>query len=270
MPTSHASDTLLAVRHLKIRRNTTHILRGVDWTVRPGQHWAILGANGCGKTSLLSAITGYLMPSSGEISLLGNVYGRADWSEVRQQIGIVSSALAHRVPKDETALETVLSGDTGQLGFWTREETVDTHKALHCLDKLGVRALADRQWQILSQGERQKVFIARALMADPSLLILDEPCAGMDPVARESFLGSLRLLAQGEDPTGLILVTHHVEEIFPEITHVLLLRKGKVLQSGAKADVLKSEFLSEAFGAEVKVRCNRHGRWSLSFEDVDD
>lgn len=263
MLTTVAPNTILAVRNLKVRRETTHILKGIDWSVTAGQHWAILGANGCGKTSLLAAITGYLTPTSGDICLMGEHYGEADWNEVRQHIGIVSSALARRVPKDEIAIETVLSGGTAQLGFWTRERTVDTRKALRCLGKLGVRALANRQWQVLSQGERQKVFIARALMADPVLLILDEPCAGLDPVARESFLASLRKLSNPKKSTGLILVTHHIEEVFPEISHVMLMRQGQILRSGPKRDTLKSDSLSKAFGADLKVRRDRNDRWSL-------
>jgi iron complex transport system ATP-binding protein len=254
---------LLSVEGLAVMRGDTHILRRIDWRVEHGQHWAILGANGCGKTSLLSAITAYLTPSSGEIVFEGDAYGETDWNEVRLRIGIVSNALTRRVPPAENAFTTVLSGATAQLGFWTREKTVPVDKAMRCLGQLGVRHLADRRWEVLSQGERQKVFIARALMADPRLLILDEPCAGLDPVARENFLARLRKLAARKSGPALILVTHHVEEIFPEITHVLVLKKGRVLAAGPAEDVLSSETLSAAFGAPLALERDRHGRWRL-------
>jgi iron complex transport system ATP-binding protein len=256
---------ILELNGLIVRQDKTVILKGIDWTVKHGEHWAILGANGCGKTSLLAAITAYLTPNAGTVELVGERYGQADWQEVRQQIGMVSSALTRRVPNDESALTTVLSGETAQLGYWTREENVDTSWALRCLGKLGIRHLADRRWGVLSQGERQKVFIARALVARPQLLILDEPCSGLDPVARSRFLASIRSIAQKKKSPGLILVTHHVEEIIPEISHVLVLKKGKVLAAGLKSDILKSSLLSRAFGAELKLRKNTRTQcYSLS------
>ncbi len=257
------STPLLFVENLSVIRGETRILRRIDWQVQPGEHWAILGANGCGKTSLLSAITAYLTPSGGDIAFEGQHYGETDWNEVRLRIGIVSNALTRRIPPAEDALNTVLSGGTAQLGFWTREKHVPVDKALRCLGQLGVRGLAERRWEVLSQGERQKVFIARALMADPRLLILDEPCAGLDPVARENFLVRLRKLAARKRGPGLILVTHHVEEIFPEISHVLILKKGRVLAAGPTESVLSSETLSEAFGAKLTLERDRHARWRL-------
>ncbi|MBC2594765.1 ATP-binding cassette domain-containing protein [Ruficoccus amylovorans] len=254
---------LLSVEGLAVMRGDTHILRRIDWRVERGQHWAILGANGCGKTSLLSAITAYLTPSSGEIVFDGDAYGETDWNEVRLRIGIVSNALTRRIPPGEDALNTVLSGGTAQLGFWTRSKSIPTDKALRCLGKLGVRHLAERRWEVLSQGERQKVFIARALMADPRLLILDEPCAGLDPVAREHFLTRLRKLAALKNGPAMILVTHHVEEIFPEISHVLVLRKGRVLAAGPVGEALSSETLSQAFGAPLALERDRQGRLRL-------
>lgn len=265
MSQTHSSKRILSVQGLKVARDSTQILKGIDWTVETGQHWALLGANGSGKTSLLAAITAYLSPNAGSIQLMGEDYGQADWNEVRQHIGIVSSALARRIPKDEPALETVLSGASAQLGYWTRNGNPDTKKALRCLSKLGVRPLAERAWGVLSQGERQKVFIARALMADPALLILDEPCAGLDPAARENFLASLRKLATAKKAIGLILVTHHVEEIFPEISHVLLLRKGKVLAAGSKPKILNSKNLSQTFGVPMKIRKDHRDYWRLQW-----
>lgn len=257
---------ILSVEGLGVYRGKTRMLKDIDWTVGQGEHWTILGANGSGKTSLLAAITGYLMPSEGDTFLLGDSYGDADWREVRQKIGMVSSAIAQRIPQDEPAIATVLSGESAQLGYWTRKRVSNDDKARSCLKTMGVEDLANRHWGILSQGERQKVFIARALMADPALLILDEPCAGLDPVARERFLISLRKMISKKPKLGIILVTHHVEEIFPEISHVLVLSNGEVLASGPKAKVLKSNILSEAFGAKVRVSKTKHGIWQFRMD----
>ncbi|MDQ8208159.1 ATP-binding cassette domain-containing protein [Coraliomargarita sp. SDUM461003] len=251
---SSIQHPLLSVQKLKVCRGDVDILKGIQWEVKAGENWAILGANGCGKTTLLSAITAYRAPSAGEIHVVGETYGESDWNEIRQKLGIVSSALTQRVPADEFGIETVLSGQNAQLGYWTREKKVDSQKALRCLSKMGVRALAERPWGVLSQGERQKVFIARALINDPKLLILDEPCAGLDPVARERFLKSLQKLARMKTGPAIILVTHHVEEIIPEITHVLLLKKGRVFAAGPKREVLLDrEKMIKAFSASLQV-----------------
>lgn len=256
MPKSAKTSPLLVVSGLHIRRGATHILRGIDWQVNRGEHWAVLGPNGCGKTSLLSALMAYLPPSEGSIELLGESYGETDWRDMRYRIGMVTNVLARRVPPEEPAIETVLSGTHAQLGYWSRERNPPTAKALRCLGKLKVRSLAQRSFGVLSQGERQKVFIARALMTDPELLILDEPCAGLDPVAREYFLRNLQRLSRQKRSPGLLLVTHHVEEIFPGITHVLLLKKGRVFAAGPKERVLRSSFLTEVFGTALRVRKN--------------
>lgn len=267
MTSRDLTTPVLSIQNLSLRRGVKTILKNIDWTINREEHWAILGANGCGKTSLLSALTGYLSPSSGTIQCMGDDYGASDWNEVRQRIGMVSSALTRKVPEGESALETVMSGASARLGYWTREKQPDTAKALRNLSHMKVKALADQPWGILSQGERQKVFIARALMAKPDLLILDEPCAGLDPVARERFLINLQKLARKKRRPNLILVTHHIEEIFPEITHVLLLKNGKVLDQGPKADVLSSANLSKAFGATVRVRKSPgQERWNLQLD----
>jgi iron complex transport system ATP-binding protein len=246
--------TILAVDNLRIERGGTTILDGVSWRVERGEHWVILGANGSGKTSLLSALTGYLMPTAGEISLLGETYGQSDWRKLRKKIGLVSSSVRQLMADDEPALETVASGKYAMIDFWGRLTRAENIQALKLLRQIACAYLAERPWRVLSQGERQRVLVARALMARPRVLILDEPCAGLDPAAREHFLQFLqRLGAQKNSPT-LVLVTHHVEEIMPVFSRVLVLKNGRVLAAGEKPDVLNSKNLSTAFGARMRLR----------------
>lgn len=244
---------ILAVDHLRLVRGKTLILDGISWTVNRGEHWAIIGPNGCGKTSLLRTLTGYLSASAGEISLLGKKYGEMDWRELRTHIGLVTSALQSSIPPAETALETVMSGKYAQLDLWAKTSEGDARAAQRWLRQVNLETLAERPWLYLSQGERQRILIARALMAKPRLLILDEPCAGLDPVAREHFLGFLQQIAQRRGSPSLVLVTHHVEEIVPAFTHVLLLRAGGVVHSGLRDQTLTSEHLSETFGQPVQL-----------------
>ena len=196
----------------------------------------ILGPNGSGKTSLLKSLTGYLSPTSGEIALLGKTYGESDWRDLRLQVGIVTSALQASIPATETALETVVSGRYAQLDLWAHPTRTDIAGARRLLLFIGAPHVARREWGHLSQGEKQRILIARALMAKPRLLILDEPCAGLDPVAREAFLGLLETLARRRKGPALVLVTHHAEEIMPAFTHALLLRDGRSFASGPKGE----------------------------------
>jgi iron complex transport system ATP-binding protein len=254
---------ILEVTGLRVARGRTAILRGVDWCVRRGEHWAILGPNGCGKTTLLKALLGYLSPTAGGIALLGQRYGAADWRDVRLELGIVTSALQASVPAAEPALETVVSGRYAQLDLWMKVTRADAAAARKLLRFLGGAQLAEREWQFLSQGERQRVLIARALMARPKLLILDEPCAGLDPVAREHFLRFIGKLARRPRGPALVLVTHHVEEILPCFSHALLLRGGRVTAAGPRAATLTSKKLSAAFGAPLRL-ARRAGRYRLA------
>jgi iron complex transport system ATP-binding protein len=248
-----SSNIILSVEGLHIERGGTVILHDANWRVERGQHWVILGANGSGKTSLLSALTGYLMPTAGEISLLGETYGRSDWRELRKKIGLVSSSIRQMMADDEAALETVASGKYAMIDFWGRVTRAEKAQALKLLKQVECEYLAKRPWQVLSQGERQRVLIGRALMARPRVLILDEPCAGLDPAAREHFLQFIQRLGQYKNSPTLIFVTHHVEEIMPVFTHVLLLKEGGVLRAGEKAEALNSKNLSEAFRARMKL-----------------
>jgi iron complex transport system ATP-binding protein len=245
---------ILEISNLRIDRGDTLILNNVNWKVQPGEHWVILGANGSGKTSLLSALTGYLMPTAGEISLLGETYGQSDWRELRKQIGLVSSSVRQMMADDEPALETVASGKYAMIDFWGQLSRAEKAEALRLLKQVECGYLAERPWSVLSQGERQRVLVARALMATPRVLILDEPCAGLDPGAREHFLQFLQRLGIRKNSPTLVLVTHHVEEIMPVFSDVLILKGGRVLAAAKKADALNSKNLSLAFGARMRLQ----------------
>lgn len=247
------SRPVLLVDHLQVSRDIT-ILDEINWRIEEGQHWCILGANGSGKTSLLNVLTAYLSFSSGKIEVCGHEYGTTDWRELRKKIGLISSSILQRIEQSETTLETVVSGKYAMVNYWGEISDEDRQEAMRILQQMGCDHLAERPWRNLSQGERQRVCIARALMADLWLLLLDEPCAGLDPVARESFLWFMESVAQRRSSPALVLVTHHVEEIMPSFTHVLVIRSGRVLASGEKKRVLNSGTLSDAFGAEITVK----------------
>lgn len=258
---------ILTVSDLKVVRGDTVILDQLSWEVRKGEHWVILGSNGSGKTSLLSALTAYITPSGGSIEVLGERFGESDWRELRKSIGLVSSSVRQRMADEESALETVVSGKYAMIDFWGRMTPEDRRFATGILRQMECGHLAGRPWRVLSQGERQRVLIGRALMAKPRLLILDEPCAGLDPVAREHFLQFIQRLGLKKAAPALVLVTHHIEEIMPVFTHVLLLKSGRVLASGAKREVLRSRQLEIAFGAGMSLNC-RNSRYSLKVSDA--
>jgi iron complex transport system ATP-binding protein len=249
--------TILDVDSLSIRRGAVEILRDINWRVEKGEHWTILGANGSGKTSLLSALTGYLSPTTGRIRLLGQEFGRSDWRELRKHVGLVSSALRQLMADAETALETVASGKDAVIDVWGPLNPADKSRAKKILAEIGCSYLEKRVWAVLSQGERQRVLIGRALMANPQALILDEPCAGLDPAAREHFLEFLQSLTEKRNGPAIILVTHHVEEIVKGITHVLALKNGNITAAGEKNRTLTSALLSNIF--ECSARLKRDG-----------
>jgi iron complex transport system ATP-binding protein len=259
----------LAISGLCVRRGEQMILENISWRVERGQHWVILGANGSGKTSLLSALTAYLTPSAGEVEVLGESYGHSDWRELRKRVGLVSSSIRQMILDDALTLEIVASGKDAVLNPWGRLRDADCQRALSLMRQTEIVPLAKRPWGVLSQGERQRTLIARALMAEPQLLILDEPCAGLDPVARERFVNFLERLGHQRGAPALVLVTHHVEEIAPAFTHALLLRGGRTLAAGPKQTVLTAAHLSEVFGAPMRMRRSRDGRYQLHVANPD-
>lgn len=254
---------ILDVTELAVQRGPTAILQDLKWRVRRGEHWVILGGNGSGKTSLLSAITGYLTPSRGSITVLRRRYGQADWRDLRRAIGLVSSVVRQMIPDSEPALSAVISGRYAMIELWGTPRRADVRRGRRLLAEVECAELAERPWGFLSQGERQRVLIGRALMGRPRLLILDEPCAGLDPVAREHFLQFIERLGRRPHAPTLVLVTHHVEEIMPVFTHVLCLRQGKTLASGERSSVLSTAVLRRTFGWPLRLR-KLAGRYRLS------
>jgi len=248
---------LIQLTNLTIRREEVTILRDVNWRVKRGEHWVILGGNGSGKTTLLSALSGYFMPSEGKIDLLGKQFGEDYWPTLRRKVGLVSSYIGQMMDQDETALNSVVTGKYGMINFWGEPNRSDLVEAGKLLNSIGCGHLTSRAWALLSQGERQKVLIGRALMARPKLLLLDEPCAGLDPPAREEFLHLIDKMGKTYNGPTLVLVTHHVEEIMPVFSHVLLMRDGSVLACGSKSKVMTTGLIGETFGSEVSLKKNR-------------
>ncbi|MDA0347163.1 MAG: ATP-binding cassette domain-containing protein [Verrucomicrobia bacterium] len=258
------SKAILSVNRLTIERDT-YILDQIDWTVQKGENWVILGPNGSGKTSLLKSIVGYFPPTSGSISVLGKVFGSSNWAELRLRIGLVSTAIQQRIEASEPAVDVVVSGKYAQVNYWGRIYKKDRQRALDFMDLLGCRYLEGKTWMTFSQGEKQKLLIARAMMAKLEVLILDEPCAGLDPVARENFLDSIQQLATERPELPIILVTHHVEEITPAFTNALILKEGRVIAQGLIKKTLTSANLSAAFSSKLTLRTSGN-RFGLKFD----
>jgi iron complex transport system ATP-binding protein len=253
IPVTGGAPPALRVSGLVFRRGRD-ILKGVDWTVRPGEHWCVLGANGCGKTTLINLVTGYDAATAGEIQLGASRFGRADWREVRKRVGLVTNTLSTFLEPGEPVLDAVVSGRDAMLNLVGEVPAGWRAEAAALLEQAGCGHLSEAFWGTLSQGEKQKILICRALMTRFEILILDEPCAGLDPVARERFLRWLGSLMRRPGSPALVLVTHHVEEILPEFSHVLLMRDGRALVSGPKNEVLTSSRLSEVYGAPVTLQ----------------
>jgi iron complex transport system ATP-binding protein len=255
---------IISVHDLRVIRGGTEILKSIRWDVAAKENWVILGANGSGKTTLLSCVTGYVTPSAGTVEVLGKQYGKADWRELRKEVGLVSSGIRHWIEDRQTALDVVASGRTAELNLWHPAEGALRREARKSLRQVECANLGDRPWAFLSQGERQRVLIGRALMARYRILILDEPCAGLDPVARERFLQFLGRLASSDKMPNLVFVTHHVEEILPCFDKALLLREGEILSQGKIEKVITSKAMSRAFDAVMVVRKGQ-GRFQLRF-----
>jgi iron complex transport system ATP-binding protein len=259
------STPALDLRRVRVVRDGRAILDNIDWTVRAGERWVVLGRNGSGKTTLIRIASLYLHPSSGEVTVLGEQLGRTDVRTLRTRIGLASPALATQLRPGLTVLDAVMTARHAALEpWWHRYDDADRQRAQVQLLRLGIGTMAEREIGSLSSGEQQRVLLARSLMTEPGLVLLDEPTAGLDLGGREELVASLAALATDRAAPPLVLVTHHVDEIPPGFTHALLLRAGRVLGAGPLHDTLTSDTLSECFGLELQLeqRGERFSAWA--------
>jgi iron complex transport system ATP-binding protein len=247
-----SDDLVIAVDKATVTRNRTDLIRSVSWQVELDERWVVLGPNGAGKTTLLNLAGARMYPSRGTVTVLGEKLGRTNISELKTRLGLSSNGLV--LPPDETARDIVLTASWAVVGRFTeRYDPVDEARATALLEQFGVGALADRLYGTLSEGERKRVQIARSLMTDPELLLLDEPTAGLDLGAREDLVRRLTALAADPDSPAIVLVTHHVEEIPPGFTHAMLMRDGGVVAQGLLRDTVTADNLSKTFGMPLRL-----------------
>jgi len=253
----------VALRGVTVRREGVPVLDGIDWRVNRSERWVVLGPNGSGKTTMLSVAGARLWPTSGRVEVLGSELGRVDVRTLRPRVALVSGAVTRQLRADVTAREVVASGRYGALEtWWHTYGAADWERADALLAQGGVRGIADRSFGVISEGERQQVLLARALMSDPELVLLDEPFAGLDLGARERLLMRLRALASDNGSPPVVLVTHHCEEIPPGFTHGGLMRAGRLIAAGPLRDVITSQHVSACFDVAVAVGCNDERWWS--------
>lgn len=254
---------VLRLSDVAVVREGNRILDGLDWTVEDDERWVVLGPNGAGKTTLLQIAAAIVHPSSGSAQLLGEALGRSDVFELRPRIGFASSSLARRIPSDETVLDVVITAAYSVTGRWNEEyEEVDERRARRVLGEWQLDRLADRRFGTLSDGEQKRVQIARSVMTDPELLLLDEPAASLDLGAREELVHLLGNYASSPSAPAMVMVTHHVEEVPVGFTHALLLAEGRIQASGPLYDVITDEHLTAAFGLGLTVTRSDDGRLS--------
>jgi iron complex transport system ATP-binding protein len=255
-------DAVLELAEVTVRRGDNTLLDGVDWRVGADERWVVLGPNGAGKTTLLQVASARIHPTSGVAGVLGEVLGTVDVFELRPRIGLTSAALAEQIPRAERVHDVVVSASYGVIGRWREHyDELDHERALELLHDVGAGHLRDRTFGTLSEGERKRVQIARALMTDPELLLLDEPAAGLDLGGREDLVSTLSALALDDASPATVLVSHHVEEIPPGFGHALLLRRGRVVAAGPVAEVLTGEVVSETFEMPLRLT-HEDGRWA--------
>ncbi|HEY2213536.1 MAG TPA: ABC transporter ATP-binding protein [Acidimicrobiales bacterium] len=254
-------DRIIELQGVTVRREGVPVLTEVNWEVRAGQRWVVLGPNGSGKTTLLSLAGARLWPTAGEVRILGATLGRVDVRTLRPRIALVSGSVTRQLRADLTARDVVMSGRYAALEtWWHRYTDDDRERAESLLEVGGVRAIADRPFGVISEGERQQVLLARALMGAPELILLDEPAAGLDLGARERLVSRLGALAADPACPTIVLVTHHCEEIPSGFTHAALVRQGDILASGPLPEIVTSALISECFSVSVDVG-GQDGRW---------
>ncbi|WP_407271740.1 ABC transporter ATP-binding protein [Radiobacillus sp. PE A8.2] len=253
---------VLQLEGVSLKREGSWIINDVNWAINSGEHWALLGLNGAGKTALLYMMCAYYFPTSGQLTVLNRRFGRDELGEsLRKKIGLVSSTLKERLYDSDNAYQIVLSGAFASIGLYNTPTDEMREKAQSLLKELGCFGYANRRYETLSQGEKQRVLIARALMADPELLILDEPTNGLDFIAREQLLEAVEIISRKAEAPTIIYVTHHVEEILPVFTHTLLLKQGKVYKSGETKDIIAKNVLDSFFEIPIELNWYNNRPW---------
>ncbi|MFJ2028344.1 ABC transporter ATP-binding protein [Streptosporangium sp. NPDC087985] len=253
---------VLRLQDVTVRRDGAALLREIDWTVHEDERWVVIGPNGAGKTTLLQVVGAMLFPTEGIVEILGERLGQSDVFDLRPRIGLASAALAEKVPPEEKVIDLVLTASYAILGRWTEEyDSNDVTRAVELIDQFGAAHLIRRRFNTLSEGERKRVQIARALMPDPELLLLDEPAAGLDLGGREDLVRRLATFAHDSKAPTMVLVTHHVEEVPSGFTHALLLRHGSVVAQGEIDQVMTAENLSRTFSVPLNLERGLDGRW---------
>lgn len=243
---------IIDLQDVSYRKNGKTILDNVNWQVEAGEHWIILGLNGSGKTTLLNLINGYIFPAfGGKANVLGYEFGSCPIADLRKHIGWISNSLSQNIPVSDTPLEIILSGKFASIGLWEKVSDTDIKQAEDVLEKLGIMKLRDRTYGSLSQGEKQKVIIGRALISDPDIIIFDEACNGLDIFAKKDLYGLIETLAQ--DQKSIFFVTHNTDEILPMFNKALLIKEGKVHSKGNLKDVIQQENLQDFYGSDVDV-----------------
>ena len=256
-----SADPVLSLRGVGRTMDGTKILRDVDWQVRPGQHWVVLGPNGSGKTTLARIASLRLHPTIGEVTVLGTELGRADIRPLLGRVGYAAAALADQLRPELSTSDVVMTAKNGALEpWWHTYDDADRAQAVESLDRVGIASLADQRFGACSSGEKQRVLIARALMTKPALLILDEPTAALDLGGREEFVATLDRLAAEPDAAPMVLITHHVDEIASSFTHALLMANGTSTHAGPITTTLTEANLQATFGLQLRLE-QRHGRW---------
>ena len=259
---------VISLKDVSLIKEGKPLLKNINWHVKKGEHWTILGLNGSGKTMLLNLINGYIWPTTGQVRIFEKTFGTYPLGELRKSIGWVSTSLQEKLYEHEYAENIVLSGKFASIGLWDDPNQKDIERALSLMDELNCRQFVNRPYETLSQGEKQKILIARALMADPKLLILDEPTTGLDVFAREQLLQTIEQLAKHKNAPTIIYVTHHLEEILPTFNYTLLMKKGQIFAAGEKESMLTSKNLTEFFEHPVEIDWHHDRAW-LNLKSID-